>query len=570
MAAQHARGCDMAQQSNMALRRTLLRSRAMRKSIKTARAAAILVSLLWQVNVFSQDAAADVIRTYVEELRVSGRLEVAGQAVASRELLPRVYENREFAPAWETLQQIDGLLEIVDQSYLEGLDPNDYHASALHAARGALTDPAALSASDRAELDVLLTDSIIRLGYHLRFGKVDPNALNPNWASTADLLREDPAATIQAAIDAPSLGEFAARVIPRAFLYQRFKIALAEYRALEANGGWSSVPDGATLKPGGTDGRVPALAARLAVTGDLPASAVVDGTRYDETVSMGVRRFQARHGLAPDGAVGPATLAALNVPIAARIEQLRANLERARWVFYEPESEFLVVNIAGFQLYHLRRGEVVWRTRVQVGQPYRQTPIFRGEMTYLVVNPTWTVPPTIYRNDILPAVRRNPAYLASRNIDAFDSSGARVDPAAVDWSGRPPYRLVQRPGPNNALGRIKFMFPNEHAVYLHDTPSRDLFDRNSRAFSSGCIRVENPFELAEQLLGSRGRERLDALLASGRTETVFLENPMPIMLLYWTAEPDEEGRVSFLPDVYSRDAGVISALGEPFRAPPLL
>jgi murein L,D-transpeptidase YcbB/YkuD len=570
MAAQHARRADMAQQSNMARRRTLLRSRAMRKSIEAARAAAVVVSLLWQASVFGQNAAADVIRTHVEELRVGGRLEVLGQAVASLEVLPRVYENREFAPAWETLRQIDGLLEIVDQSYLEGLDPNDYHAQALHAARATLTDPAALAANDRAELDILLTDSIIRLGYHLRFGKVDPSALNPNWASTAELLREDPAVTIQAAIDAPSLREFAARVIPRHFLYERFKVALAEYRALEAKGGWPSVPAGATLKPGGTDERVPALAARLAVTGDLPATAVVDGTRYGETVAMAVRRFQARHGLAPDGAVGPATLAALNVPIAARIEQVRVNLERARWVFYEPESEFLVVNIAGFQLYHLRRGEVVWRTRVQVGRPYRQTPIFRGEMTYLVVNPTWTVPPTIYRNDILPAVRRNSGYLDSRNIDAFDSSGTRIDPTAVDWSGRPAYRLVQRPGPDNALGRIKFMFPNEHSVYLHDTPSRDLFDRDSRAFSSGCIRVENPFELAEQLLGERGRERLDALVASGRTRTVFLEKPMPIMLLYWTVEPDATGKVTFLPDVYDRDPAVVAALAQHFSAPPVL
>jgi murein L,D-transpeptidase YcbB/YkuD len=193
-------------------------------------------------------------------------------------------------------------------------------------------------------------------------------------------------------------------------------------------------------------------------------------------------------------------------------------------------------------------------------------------MTYLVVNPTWTVPPTIFRNDILPAVRRDLGYLASRNIDAFDSSGAMVDPATANWSGRnPPYRLVQRPGPDNALGRIKFMFPNEHSVYLHDTPSRDLFDRDSRAFSSGCIRVENPFELAGQLLGSaRARERLEALVARGKTQTVFLDKPMTVMLLYWTAEVDAAGRVSFFPDVYQRDAAVITALAEPFRAPATL
>ena len=260
------------------------------------------------------------------------------------------------------------------------------------------------------------------------------------------------------------------------------------------------------------------------------------------------------------------------MPVSARIDQLRVSLERARQVFYDPESEFLVVNIAGFQLYIVRRGEIVFRTRVQVGKPYRQTPIFRAEMTYLVVNPTWTVPPTIFRQDILPAVRRDPAYLASRHIDAFDSRGVIVDPASVDWSGRnPPYRLVQRPGADNALGRIKFMFPNEHAVYLHDTPSRDLFDRDSRAFSSGCIRVENPFELAGQLLGgARARERLDTLVAGGKTQTVFLDKPMTVMLLYWTAEVDAAGKVSFFPDVYQRDAAVVAALAEPFRAPPTL
>jgi murein L,D-transpeptidase YcbB/YkuD len=540
---------------------------------RAPRAAAVAVLLVCAGGARAQETH-EVIRARVEELSATGALQLNGEALASHRLLPRIYENREFEPAWKTLRQIDALLEMIDESHLEGFDPNDYHAAALHAIRSVTPDLATLAPAERAAFDLLLTDSIVLLGYHLRFGKVDPTRLDPNWNSSRSLDGEDPAVTIQAAIDAPSLREFAARVIPRAFLYERFKAALARYRALEASGGWPSVPAGPTLKLGVDDPRVPALAARLAVTGDLARdqATAVAGTRYDATLAAGVRHFQARHGLAADGAVGPPTLAALNVPVAARIDQLRANLERARWVLYDPESEFLVVNIAGFELYLVRRGEVAYRTRVQVGRPYRQTPIFKAEMTYLVVNPTWTVPPTIFRNDILPQLRRDPAYLATRNIEVLDSTGAVIDAATVDWSGRSlPYRLVQRPGADNALGRIKFMFPNEHAIYLHDTPSRDLFERDSRAFSSGCIRVENPFELAELLLGRPGsRERLDELVASGRMETVFLPKPMTVMLLYWTAEPDADGQVAFFPDLYERDAAVIAALAEPFAPPPTL
>jgi murein L,D-transpeptidase YcbB/YkuD len=385
---------------------------------------------------------------------------------------------------------------------------------------------------------------------------------------------EDPAITLQRAIDSPSLRDFAAEVIPRAFLYDRFKAALARYRAIAAAGGWPEVPRGPSLKPATADDRVPVLAARLAATGDLPAEAALAATGfYDGAIVEGLRTFQSRHGLMADGVVGPATLAALNVPVAARIDQISANLDRARWVLYDPERDFIVVNIAGFGLYIVRRGEVVWRTRVQVGRPYRQTPVFRAEMTYLVLNPNWTVPPTIFREDVLPQVRRDSSYLATRNIDLKDLGGQAVDPASVDWSGARsfPYQLVQRPGPDNALGRIKFMFPNAHFVYLHDTPSRELFERDSRAFSSGCIRVENPLELAQQILGSKwSRERLDSMLATRRTETVFLDEPISVMLLYWTTEPSADGRVTFFPDVYNRDPTVIAALARPFDARDVL
>lgn len=516
----------------------------------------------------------ELIRADVEQLRATGTLVVDGATIASRNLLPRIYEAREFEPTWRSQAQIDSLLETIDDSYREGLDPRDYNVDAVRAARAAFANVDALAADDRAALDVMLTDSVIRLGYHLRFGKVDPFALNPNWNLTQDLMGRDPAVTIQRAIDAPSMPEFADAAIPRVFLYRRFIDALTEYRKLAAAGGWPALPAGSTLKPGMTDARVPMLAARLAITGDVDARAAKSATTsYSGDVVTGVEHFQARHGLTADGALGPATLAALNVPVEARIEQLRANLERARWVFYDPESEFLAVNIAGFELYLVRRGEVVWRTRVQVGKPYRSTPIFASTLSYLVFNPTWTVPPTILRQDFLPQLVQDPSYLAKRDIDVLDRNGALVKQDTIDWSSSRnlPYQLVQRPGPTNALGRVKFMFPNEHFVYLHDTPSKDLFAKDSRAFSSGCIRVENPLELAQMVLGEKwDRAQIDALLAAGRTKTVFLDKPIGVKLLYWTAEVDGTGRVSFFPDVYSRDKPLIDALAKPFAAAEML
>jgi murein L,D-transpeptidase YcbB/YkuD len=511
---------------------------------------------------------AELIRADVEQLRATGDLDLGGVMIASRNLLPRIYEARAFAPTWRNQAQIDSLLETIDEAYKEGLDPRDYHVDQVRGARTAFANVDALTPSERAALDVMLTDSVIRIGYHLRYGKVDPVALNPNWNLKQDLMGRDPAVTIQQAIDAPSMREFADAAIPRVFLYQRFKEALAQYRQLAAAGGWPAIPTGTTLKPGMTDARVPKIAERLAITGDIDKTAAAGATTsYTGTVVDGVKHFQDRHGLAVDGALGPGTLAALNVPVEMRIEQIRANLERARWVFYDPESEFLAVNIAGFKIYLVRRGEVVWRSRVQVGKPYRKTPIFTAMMKYVVLNPTWTVPPTILRQDYLPQLRRNPQYLADRNIDVFDHAGKPVDQASIDWSSARSlqYQLVQRPGPTNALGRVKFMFPNEYFVYLHDTPSRDLFDKESRAFSSGCIRVENPLELADIVIGDTWpRERIDAAIASGRTQTVILDKPIAVKLLYWTAEVDGTGRVSFFPDVYSRDDALITALAQPF------
>lgn len=292
----------------------------------------------------------------------------------------------------------------------------------------------------------------------------------------------------------------------------------------------------------------------------------------DATLVAAVEAFQRRHGLQVDGIVGRATLAALNVPVAARIAQLRINLERLRWVFRDRAEEFVAVNIAAFQAVYVVQDEVRWRGRAVVGQPFRQTPIFKAELTHLVLNPTWTVPPTILRKDILPKLRQDVGYLRQRKLRVFDREGRSVDASMVDWQSvsvaRFPYLLRQDAGPDNALGRIKFMFPNAHAVYLHDTPARALFDQAERTFSSGCIRIEDPLGLAELLLDEPqhwNRAGLAAALASGRTRRVDLPRTVPVMLLYLTAFPGSDGALNFRRDVYARDAAVLAALDGPLQ-----
>jgi murein L,D-transpeptidase YcbB/YkuD len=305
------------------------------------------------------------------------------------------------------------------------------------------------------------------------------------------------------------------------------------------------------------------------VTGDLASAESTDPQLFDAALAAAVKAFQERHGLDADAAVGAGTLAALNVPVQARIEQLRVNLERQRWIMHEAYDEFLVVDIAGFRAYWVKDDEIIWQEQVQVGKEFTQTPVFKDQIRYLDFNPTWTIPPGILQRSILPALKKDPGYLNKKGYELLTQDGKPVDPAGVDWKALKgfPYIVRQPPGPDNALGLVKFMFPNPHYVFLHDTNHRELFDRSNRSFSSGCVRVRNPFDLAERLLAGQDgwdRARIDQVVASGRTTRVNLDRPLRILIAYGTASADGE-RVYFKPDVYKRDARVLAALDGEFR-----
>lgn len=531
----------------------------------------ILLALLFISAQADETADREAIRVEIEQLRYTGHLSVGDVDVASGELLAEVYERRGFERAWAGIDRLASLIELIRATAADGLDPEDYHLSDLERVHELLVNGRELNSQERAALDIGMTDSLIRLGYHQRFGKVNPYDLDPEWNFSRELRDRDPAIVIQDAFETNSLTEFRDTVFPRVELYRALQARLADYRRLAEAGGWPQVPPGPTLRPGDSDERLQVLSQRLAVTGDLPVGARIDFSTYGGLLESAVETFQDRHGLDADGIVGPATLAAMNVPVEKRIGQLRVNLERARWVLDNLEDDFVIVNIAGFRAYVYRNRQEVWSTRVMVGKTYRKTPLFRSEMKYLVFNPTWTVPYSIATKDLLPAIQRDPQYLANRNFVVKNRDGNIIDPATIDWHALSrrsfPYTLVQQPGTNNALGEIKFMFPNKYAVYLHDTPSKALFGKSARAFSSGCVRVEHPFDFAEQLLAPDGwdAERIQAERMRREIRSVVLSKPIPVLLLYWTAEVGADGEIRFYEDVYERDQAVLDALNSPFR-----
>ena len=530
----------------------------------------VLVNFACMNSVIAQtDPLQQIMQARMVELQDTNSLTIDGNKIAAHRLLPELYSRRQFTLAWQDGSKRDELIEIIQHIDSEGLNPEDYLLHSLlnfHEEANRLTD------TGRVDFDILLTESLVRLGYHLRFGKVDPKSLDPNWNLNRSLENEDPAAIIQAAIDSYSLRAFIDREIPRQAFYVRYKEALADYRNIKAQGGWPVVSSGPALKPGMHDPRIATLKQRLQIEGYRIGPLSDPPGYFDAALEDAVKQFQERHGLGVDGVAGKQTLEAMNISVEERIDQIRVNLERARWVFTDIQGEFFIINIAGFKAYFVRDNKLIWTSRVMVGRRYRMTPVFKSEIKYMILNPTWTVPPGILRNDVLPRARKDPAYIEEQRFAVLDRNGERIDPASIDWSAYTgknfPYTLRQESGPDNALGRIKFVFPNPHFVYLHDTPHKELFDRPERTFSSGCIRVENPLELAELLLNDPekwSREKIAAAIATDKTQTLTLPEPVAIMLLYWTVVIEPDGTVNFRNDIYGRDKKVLQALEGEFN-----
>ena len=519
----------------------------------------------------SQNPGFSEPQVHIQQILSSTPARAEKEPVVLQATLQEIYQHLQFRPVWTSESKIRQVLAVLEESTEYGLQPRDYHLPAIKALLARIRqapDPAVTAA-----LDVLLSDGLVLYVHHRREGKVHPRDLYKEFNFERDHSGDlKPTELVQQAAAAEDLAAFINAKAPFGNYYEMLRQQLIAYQALAASGGWPSVPVGPTLRKNDRDRRVVAMRKRLQVTGELQSSASNGEDLFNEELKQAVMLFQSLHGLAADGLVGKQTVAAMNVGVDSRVKQLRVSLERLRWLEHNSDREFLVVNIAGFRLAYVKNQVIEWDTRVIVGTPYRTTPVFRSLMTYVEFNPTWTIPPTILREDTLPAIRKNPSYLAEKNISVIDRNGDKVDPSRIDWSslGRSvPYTLRQEPGPDNALGLVKFIFPNAYSVYMHDTPHRLLFEQATRSYSSGCIRVEDPFKLVELVLPDRkdfSLAEVGEILASGRTRRVLLEKPLPVWLLYLTATPDASGRAQFFPDIYQRDPDVADWLDGPVRA----
>ncbi len=528
-------------------------------------------------------------------------LSVLGTQLVNPSAVLGFYRHRDCAPAWfsesSLLEQGGQMLKLISAANEDGLQTEDYHYETLNKTHKKITAEYELMGLYNPNLvsafDILMTDAVLQYGEHMRVGKVDPKSTGKMY----EIEREEVLVldTLHHLLEEDNLSGFIKDIQPIHPQYKLLKEALKDFRAQMDEKQIQNIPPGKAMKLGQEGERIAMLRNRLAGedTLKLPNQIVTDTIYYvlnadstiyesltiptdsftikvdslynpalfDSTLYNLVVEFQAANALETDGVVGNGTLGVLNIGPDDQLRQILINLERWRWLPREMGDRYLLVNVAGFELRVMDEDTVSLTKRVCVGRTYTPTPIFSDRLRYIEFNPTWTVPYSISSRELLPKIKADPGYLSRNNMDLL-SGGKKVNPYSVDWSGISrrsfPYVIRQRPGSDNALGVMKFMFPNRYNVYVHDTQSKKLFAKESRAFSHGCVRLEKPRELAEFLLdGTKfDSDKIGQILKRGKKKRVDLDAPLPILMAYFTVWVQEDGRLQFYPDVYKRDAAL--------------
>ena len=479
----------------------------------------------------------------------------------------RFYERRSFQPAWVSggglRPEVRDLAAALRKAELEGLNSSHYSLCAIESAAEYFDHPGTMDEATVGRVDVLLTDSFLHYASDLSSGRIDPKVVNEEWGirpRTCDLAR-----VLRQALDSTGIGPSLARLSPSGSEYVNLKKALAFYKSLPAIPDPGKIAGVRRLAKGDSSQRVTVLRKRVAAwyPGIERESAV-----FDSVLREAVIAFQRQNGIEPDGVVGKETIAALNRTREDCLQQIVANLERCRWLADENGDRHIVVNIPDFTLQVMENRTAITSMRVVVGRSDHRTPLLNNAMTYLVFSPFWNVPQTIAAKEIVPQIMKNVSYLKKENLRVFEQEGddmSELDPDSVDWSGVKGRNLRFRmePGAKNSLGRIKFMFPNCNNVYLHDTPAKSLFNKSARQLSHGCVRVEEPVQLAAYLLAKdTAWVKAEIRKASSRhgERVVRLPEPVPVHLEYFTAWVDASGTLQFRNDIYGWDDQVLKAM----------
>lgn len=488
-------------------------------------------------------------------------------------ILYAAYQEKEYKPIWVK----SGGLKNVGENYFEaledikydGLEKEDYITKELADLLAKIKE--SKDPKTHAELDILITQSFLSLASDLNIGRVDPAAINIEWKMD----RKDPTLNYQEVLlslaDGASLRKALDELRPANVKYAELRSMLENILAHPVEEGKIIRTFDGKIQKGDQHDAIPVIREKLFVSGDLQAEPQSDQSTYDEALFDAVKAFQKRHGLIDDGVIGADFLAAINYSPLDLITKIKVNMERLRWLpDFNDNVNQVIVNIPDFNLYYIKQGDTVFTSKVVVGKDYRQTPVFKSEMTYLVFSPTWTLPETILWEDAIPSIKNDEGYLKDNNMKVLDLQEKEVSYKKINWRKLEnkedfPYLIRQAPGSSNPLGKVKFMFPNEHYIYIHDSPAQGLFSQDERTFSSGCIRMEKPMEFAALLLKDAedwDEEKIMEAMTLEEEKKVDLPEHQDVWILYLSIW-GKDGDIEIREDVYDMDRKLAKALSLP-------
>ncbi|WP_425638095.1 L,D-transpeptidase family protein [Algoriphagus yeomjeoni] len=483
------------------------------------------------------------------------------------------YADREYMEVWLFNGSLsdagEEMLTQIENSKYDGLLPDDYNIDKIYALSSNPDEEKKkfrnLSSEQKVRLELLLTDGFFNLAHDLEFGKINPSSLDSNWKFEEKETDVSYTELLEEVANGSSVEKTFESLYPSSELYAKGREAIQELYEIQKNDTltWDFAKVEGAIKVGEKHSAIPALRKRLVFWDVLKPYDMEDPTLFDSTMFAGLQKYQESNGMNPDGVIGALVAESLNNSPQNLIDIASINMERLRWMpKMDWDQEMVLVNIANYQLDYMKKQDTAFTAKVIVGKEYNESPTFTAPMSYIVFSPYWNIPESITNDEIIPSIEKNPNYLAQKNMEIVSGSGEVVKASKVNLAKETGYRVRQKPGGDNSLGLVKFMFPNDYNIYIHDTPSRSLFERETRALSHGCIRIQNPDQFAKILLNdsSWDEKKIQAAMHQTNEEVVELDREIPVVLVYMTFWAGKDGKANFRSDVYERDSALLEAL----------